>query len=93
MGRSQTYDWISRRILRAKKIGRRTVVDVAHGMRVINSQPDASVNLKRAPAESASPQPGPPQSAKQQKNSARTARKRQKAAGRNGQLERADRAP
>ncbi len=50
-GRAKTYDLLSKGHLKAKKVGRRVLIDVAHGMRYVRSQPDADVRLKRAPRE------------------------------------------
>jgi hypothetical protein len=49
MGRSATYDALSRGDLRARKNGARTLIDVRHGLRWLRSLPEASINLKRAP--------------------------------------------
>jgi hypothetical protein len=49
MRRSGTYDALSRGDLHAKKAGRRLLIDVQAGLEWLRSQPDAVVNLKRAP--------------------------------------------
>ena len=59
MGRARVYDALSRRNLRAKKVGRRTLIDVQHGLRWLRSQPDAEINLKRAPKGSRAGDPAP----------------------------------
>jgi hypothetical protein len=46
MRRSKTYDLLSKGHLRGKKLGKRTLIDVEHGLRFIRSQPDA---LSRSP--------------------------------------------
>ena len=51
MGRAMTYDLLSKGHLRAQKLGRRTVIDVQHGLKYIRSQPKAEIRLKRAPRE------------------------------------------
>jgi len=51
MGRAMTYDWLSRGRLRAKKLGRKTAIDVPHGLSVLRAQPDADIRLKPAPRE------------------------------------------
>ncbi|HEX3403694.1 MAG TPA: hypothetical protein VHT74_25555 [Acetobacteraceae bacterium] len=51
MGRAQTYDLLSKGRLRGKKVGRRTLIDVQHGLRFIRDQPDVDVRLSRAPRE------------------------------------------
>ena len=55
MGRAKTYDLLSKGHLRAKKVGRRTVIDVAHGLAYIRRQPDAEIRLARAPREARQP--------------------------------------
>jgi hypothetical protein len=49
MGRATTYDAISRGDLRTKKMGARTLIDVQHGLRWLDSLPQASIRITRAP--------------------------------------------
>lgn len=51
MGRAKTYDMLSKGHLRAKKVGKRTLIDVQHGLQWLRSQPDAEVRIARAPRE------------------------------------------
>lgn len=49
MGRSATYDALSRGDLKAIKMGRRTLIDVRYGLRFLRSRAPAKIKLKRAP--------------------------------------------
>lgn len=51
MSRSITYDLLSKGHLQGKKVGRRTLIDVQHGLRFIRKQPNVDVRIKRAPRE------------------------------------------
>jgi hypothetical protein len=46
---ASTYDALSRGDLRAKKIGKRVLIDVQHGLAWIHGLPDAQIRLQRAP--------------------------------------------
>ena len=48
MGRSSTYEALSRGDLRAIKMGTRTLIDVPHGLSWLDSLPSASVRLHGA---------------------------------------------
>jgi hypothetical protein len=43
IGRSSTYDWIGKGVLKAKKAGTRTLIDVEHGLEQIGLMPDAEI--------------------------------------------------
>lgn len=47
MGRTATYEALGRGDLRAVKIGRRTLIDVQHGLVWIRSRPAPQINLGR----------------------------------------------
>lgn len=49
MGRATTYDAISRGDLRTKKNGTRTLLDVQHGLKWLDSLPQANIRIARAP--------------------------------------------
>jgi hypothetical protein len=44
-GNTTTYQWIAAGKLRAKKAGRRTLIDIEHGLKVIEALPDADIRL------------------------------------------------
>jgi len=46
---SKTYDELSRGNLRAKKIGKRLVIDVQYGLAWLRTLPEPDINLARAP--------------------------------------------
>jgi hypothetical protein len=48
MGRTVVYECISRGDLRAVKCGKRTLIDVAHGLAFMRSLPEAKVRMGRA---------------------------------------------
>ena len=45
---SKTYDELSRGNLRAKKIGKRLLIDVQHGLAWLHTLPEPEINLARA---------------------------------------------
>ncbi len=45
LGRSTTYQALAAGHLRSKKVGRRRLIDVPHGLRWIRSQPEDNVRL------------------------------------------------
>ena len=49
MSRDATYKALSRGNLKAKKLGRRIVIDLAHGLEYMRSLPDADIRLASAP--------------------------------------------
>jgi hypothetical protein len=49
MGRATSYDAISRGDLRTKKMGTRTLIDVQHGLKWLDSLPQANIRIARAP--------------------------------------------
>jgi hypothetical protein len=42
---TMTYQWLAAGRLRAKKLGKRTLIDVEHGLAAIRKQPDADIRL------------------------------------------------
>ena len=49
LGRTVTYEWLARKILRAVKAGNRTLIDVPHGLEYMAGLPEAEITtgLKR----------------------------------------------
>ena len=49
LGRTVTYEWLARKILRAVKAGNRTLIDVPHGLEDMAGLPEAEITtgLKR----------------------------------------------
>ena len=52
-GRTITYEWLARKILRAVKAGNRTLIDVPHGLEYMANLPEAEITtgLRRRSAE------------------------------------------
>ena len=46
---AKTYDELSRGNLRAKKVGKRLLIDVQHGLAWLRTLPEPVINLRRAP--------------------------------------------
>ena len=46
---SKTYDELSRGNLKAKKVGKRLLIDVQHGLAWLRTLPEPKINLARAP--------------------------------------------
>ena len=53
MGRTASYEALVRGDLRAKKVGRRVLIDVEHGLQWIEAQPSVKLNFRarRAPSQ------------------------------------------
>jgi hypothetical protein len=47
-GRSKSYQALADGVLRAKKFGKTTLIDIDHGLNVIEALPDAKINVGRA---------------------------------------------
>ena len=48
MGNTTTYQWLAAGRLKAKKVGKRTLIDVEHGLEVLRKQPDADIRLRNS---------------------------------------------
>jgi hypothetical protein len=45
IGRTTTYQWLAAGRLKAKKSGKRLLIDVTHGLRQVRALPDADIRL------------------------------------------------
>jgi hypothetical protein len=45
LGRTQVYQLLAARRLRGKKAGKRTLIDVPHGLAAVEAMPDAEITL------------------------------------------------
>jgi hypothetical protein len=59
MGRSVTYELLGRGILKARKLGTKTLVDVEHGLAYIASLPPAQITAGTRPVHRLRDQPPP----------------------------------
>jgi hypothetical protein len=57
MGRTTTYHWLAEGRLKAKKSGKRLLIDVEHGLRQVRALPDADIRLPNSRRLPAAPAP------------------------------------